>query len=102
MPLVAIVCEGEHDDGSQDVRRCNKALAGSDIEAHSNVQNDRQEISDRICASGGETEEARESPDLEVERVLQVLADFESAQPCQLDVVIRAEDVRTYSSGITS
>lgn len=72
MVFVSKVCKGEHDDGSKNVWWGNETLGSGNTEAHTVIQNDWQEVSDRVGVGCGETEESCETPDLHIESVSHV------------------------------
>jgi len=72
---VVFVAKGsasEHDDCGCDVRGSNEALGFSDGEAHSETEDDGEEVGDGVGVCCREAEEAGESPDFGVEGVLEV------------------------------
>lgn len=77
MPLVTQVCEQVHDDSRQDVGRRHETLRSSDIEAHTRIENDGQEVSDRVGVGCGEAEESRKAPNLQIQGVLEVFPQSE-------------------------
>jgi len=90
--LVTEDCERVHDDGSEDVWRRNEALGIPCAEPHSFLENDWQKVCNSISASRGKPEERCETPDFEVEGVLEVCTDVERLRDGIMSVLLDASD----------
>lgn len=77
MVFVAQHGKCEHDNGRKDVGRRNETLGRGDIEAHTGVEDDGQEIGDGVGVGGCQTKEGGKAPDLQVQCILQVTTQAE-------------------------
>lgn len=77
MVFVTRPSESVHDDSGEDIWWSNQALRLGNIETHTDIENDGQEVGNGVCHGGCEAEESSECPDLEVECILEVFADAE-------------------------
>lgn len=68
--LVTEPSEAKHDESGEDVRRSDKAVGGSSAEPHAILEDDGEEVCNRISNRGGKHEYAGKAPHLEVKGVL--------------------------------
>lgn len=75
--LVGVIGLDEHNDSSSDIRRRSKALSLCRVEAKAVLQDDRQEIRDRVSAGCGQHVKCSESPNFAVQTVAEIRLDGE-------------------------
>jgi hypothetical protein len=75
MVLITSIGEPDHDEASEDVRRCDQAVGCRGAESHTVIQYNGEKIGDCVGDAGGKHVDQCEAPDLEIEGSGKVLSD---------------------------
>lgn len=92
LTLITSPCEAKHDEAGENVRRRNQAVRSSSTEAHSILEDNREEVCDGVGNGGGEHENGSEAPHLQIQSIRKVLPHVEFFRQGIVAILFNAGD----------